>query len=187
MTEEQDPTISAEPKAPITAEEQLMEYKDKYLRLLADVDNTRKRMQKERQDATRYAVDSIVVEMLAPIDNLENALQHTQHMSEETRNWAQGFTMILSQFKDVLSNHGITPLTSEGKAFDPQLHYAIETEETSEFEPGTVMKEFVKGYRNGERTVRHSRVKVAVAPGTIKKQEQATSETSQETTETKGE
>lgn len=170
MTEEEQEPIT-EPKAPPSVEEELQEYKDKYLRLLADLDNTRKRMQKERQDATRYALDNFVVEMLSPMDNLENALKHTQNLSDEMRNWAQGFSMILSQFKDVLSDHGIVPLTSEGKAFDPQLHYAIETEETTEAEPGTVLKEFVKGYRNGERTVRHSRVKVAVAPGTIKKQE----------------
>ncbi|SRR5581483_9582964 len=186
MTEEQEPIAGEEHKAPISMEEELQEYKDKYLRLLADLDNTRKRMQKERQDATRYALDNFIVEMLGPMDNLENALKHTQHMSDEMRNWAQGFSMILSQFKDVLSNHGIVPLISEGKAFDPQLHYAIETEETTEEEPGTILKEFVKGYRNGERTVRHSRVKVAVAPGTIKKQEEA-SEMPQESTETKGE
>jgi molecular chaperone GrpE len=174
MTENQEPI--AEPKAPLTVEEELSEYRDKYLRLLADLDNTRKRMQKEKQDATRYALDSLVVEMLAPIDNLENALKHTQQMSEETRNWALGFTMILSQFKDVLSNHGIVPLVSEGKPFDPQVHYAIETEETTDAEPGMVLKEFVKGYRNGERTVRHSRVKVSVAPGTLNKQEETTGE-----------
>jgi molecular chaperone GrpE len=143
----------------------MREYKEKYLRLLADMDNTRKRMQKERQEMTRFAVENVISEMLGPIDNLETALQFTQHMSEETRNWAQGFQMILSQFKEVLSNHGITPFHSEGQKFDPHMHHAIETEETQEIPEGTIIKEYVKGYRSGERTVRPARVKVAAAPG----------------------
>jgi molecular chaperone GrpE len=163
MTEEQTPNNSTEPKKILTLEEELKEYKEKYLRLLADVDNTRKRMQKEKQEMTRFAVENVILEILSPIDNLENALQFTQHMSEETRNWAQGFTMILGQFKDVLSNHAVTAFHSEGNKFDPHMHYAIETEETSEKPEGTILKEYVKGYRSGERTIRPSRVKVAAA------------------------
>jgi molecular chaperone GrpE len=172
MTEEQIPDPHPEEsKIPKTADEELKEYKEKYLRLLADLDNTRKRMQKERQEMTRFAVENVISEMLGPIDNLENALQFTQHMSEETRNWAQGFQMILGQFKDVLSNHGVIPFHSEGQKFDPHMHYAIETEETTEKSEGTIIKEFVKGYRSGERTVRPARVKVAVAPGASKIEE----------------
>ncbi len=140
------------------------EYKDKYLRLLAEMDNMRKRMQKEKQDMTRFAIDNVMGEMLGPIDNLENALQFTQHLSEEMRNWAQGFQMILGQFKEVLSNHGITHFKSEGMRFDPHLHHAIEKEETDEKPEGTILKEYVKGYRHGERVVRPAQVKVAVLP-----------------------
>ncbi|MBS0603578.1 MAG: nucleotide exchange factor GrpE [Verrucomicrobia bacterium] len=180
MTENQAPIDSPEPKKPMTAEEELKEYKEKYLRLLADVDNTRKRMQKEKQEMTRFAIDNVISEILGPIDNLENALQFTQHMSDEMRNWAQGFLMILGQFKDVLSNHGVTAFHSEGNRFDPQLHYAIESEETADKPEGTILKEYVKGYRSGERTVRPARVKVAVAPETKKKEGQTQSETHQE-------
>ena len=166
MTEEQLENTSTEPQKPLNLEEELKDYKEKYLRLLADLDNTRKRMQKERQEMTRYAVENVLVEILSPIDNLENALGFAQNMSEEVRNWAQGFTMILGQFKDVLNNHGVVPFHSEGKNFDPQLHYAIETEESAETPEGTILKEYVKGYCNGDRTVRPARVKVSVAPGT---------------------
>lgn len=160
MTEEEMPLN------PTEQNEEQNGYKDKYLRLLADVDNTRKRMQKERQEMTRFAVENVISEILLPIDNLENALQFTQHMSDEVRNWAQGFTMILGQFKEVLANHGVTPFASNGAKFDPNLHYAIESEETTEKAEGTILKEYVKGYRSGERTVRHAKVKVAVAPQT---------------------
>lgn len=165
MTEEEMPPTAEQ------AEEQ-HEYKEKYLRLLADLDNTRKRMQKEKQEMTRFAVENVVSEILLPIDNLENALQFTQHMSDEVRNWAQGFTMILGQFKEVLANHGVTPFASEGAKFDPNLHYAIESEETTEKPEGTILKEYVKGYRSGERTVRHAKVKVATLPQTKNTQEE---------------
>lgn len=147
-----------------TQDEELKEYKDKYLRLLAEMENMRKRMQKEKQEMNRFSVENVLSEILGPIDNLENALKFTENLSPEMRNWAQGFTMILGQFKDVLSDNGVVPFRSEGTFFDPHMHHAIETEETDEVPPGTIMKEFVKGYKSGDRTVRPSQVKVAKAP-----------------------
>lgn len=145
-------------------EEQLNEYKDKYLRLLAESENTRKRMQKEKLEMTRFAVENVIAEILGPIDSLENALKFTTQLSDELRNWAQGFQMILNQFKEVIANHGVTPFHSEGMQFDPHLHYAIETEETEEKPNGTILQEFVKGYKSGDRTVRPAQVKVAKTP-----------------------
>jgi molecular chaperone GrpE len=143
-------------------EEEVKEYKDKYLRVLAEMDNTRKRLQKEKQEMTRFAVENVVAEILLPIDNLENALKFTENLSDEMKMWAQGFQMILGQFKEVLSNHGVTPFHSQGTLFDPNLHHAIETEETSDQPEGMILQEYVKGYRCGDRTVRPARVKVAV-------------------------
>lgn len=153
-----------EKQIPLTQEEEMLEYKDKYLRLLAELDNTRKRMQKEKQEMTRFAIENALSDMLDPIDNLENALKMTENLSTEMRNWAQGFSMILNQFKEALSSQGIVPFHSEGQPFDPQMHYAIETEESTEKPAGTVLKEYVKGYRSGLRAVRPARVKVAHAP-----------------------
>src|SRR5579885_2984879 len=98
-------------------EEELKDCKDKYLRLLAEMENARKRLQKEKQEMTRFAIENVISEILGPMDNLENALGFTKQMSEETKNWAMGFQMILSQFKDVLNNHGIAPFSSEGTFF----------------------------------------------------------------------
>lgn len=148
----------------MTEEEIPEDYREKYLRLLAEIDNTRKRMQKEKQEMTRFAVENVISELLAPIDNLENALQFTQNMSADVRNWAQGFQMILTQFKDVLESNGVTAFESEGTAFNPELHEAIESEETAEKPEGTILKEYIKGYRSGDRTVRPARVKVAAVP-----------------------
>lgn len=143
------------------SEEENNEYKDKYLRLLADVENTRKRMQKEKQEATRFAIENVMGDILLPIDNLENALKFTDQMSEETRNWALGFQMILTQFKEVLQEQGIVPFDSVGTAFNPHLHEAVEMEETDQYASGTIIQEFMRGYQCGDRTVRPARVKVA--------------------------
>jgi len=140
---------------------ELTDYKDKYLRLLADGENSRKRLQKERQEITRYAVESLIVDFLHPLDNLENALRFAQDMSEDVKTWAYGFQMILAQFKDVLAQNGIVAIESLGKPFSPHDHEAVEMIATSQEPPGTIIEECVRGYRLGERTIRPARVKVA--------------------------
>jgi len=142
----------------------LKECQEKYLRLLAESENTRKRMQKERQELTKYAMENLIVEFLHPLDSFEKALQFAESMSDEVRNWAIGFEMILGQFKQVLTNHGVLPFESISKPFDPHLHEAVEVVETTEHKSGTVVHEFLRGYRMGERIVRPARVKVAKAP-----------------------
>nr|NGX46469.1 Protein GrpE [Chlamydiota bacterium] len=105
------------------------DFKSKYLRLLAEMENTRKRMQKERQEMTRFAIENVLSELLAPMDTFENALGFAEQMSEETRNWATGFQMILSQFKDLLHGHGVVAFSAMGEQFDPHRHDAVEVEE----------------------------------------------------------
>lgn len=139
----------------------LKECQEKYLRLLAESENARKRMQKERQELTKYAVENVIAEFLNPLDSFEKALQFAESGSEEVKRWAVGFEMILGQFKQVLSNHGVEEFESLGKHFDPHFHEALEVLETSDHEPGTIIHEFAKGYKIGDRVVRVARVKVA--------------------------
>lgn len=170
--QEEETTFKSAPTNPkqvfVTDEElkgmqkELIDYKDKYLRLLADAENSRKRLQKERQEITRYATESLVLDFLRPLDNLENALRFAQDMSDEVRNWAFGFQMILAQFKDILAQNGITSFDSLGKPFDPHFHEAIEMVESTEA-PGMVIEECIRGYQMGDRIVRPARVKVAKA------------------------
>lgn len=142
-------------------EQELKESKDKYLRLLAESENARKRMQKEKTEMMRFCVENVILEFLSPMDNFENALGFAKNMSEETANWAKGFEMILGQFKDVVSNNGVTPFSALGKTFDPHLHDAVEAEESEECNDGEILEEYAKGYTSGKRTLRPSRVKVA--------------------------
>jgi len=144
--------------------QQVKEEQKKYLRTLADMENSRKRMQKEKHDSTRFAVENVIGEFLSPLDNFENALSFVHQASEETQTWAKGFEMILTQFKDILSAHKIIQFTSEGMIFDPHLHEVLELEETDKHEDGMILQEFVKGYKCGDRILRPARVKVAKAP-----------------------
>ncbi|HKZ00151.1 MAG TPA: nucleotide exchange factor GrpE [Rhabdochlamydiaceae bacterium] len=140
------------------------EFKDKYFRLLAEMENSRKRMQKEKHEMTRFAIENVIAEILLPIDTLESALSFTDQMSQDTRNWAKGFEMILNQFKEILHTHNIVAFHSKGEMFNPHKHEAVEMEETEDHPEGTILKEFLKGYKSGDRILRAARVKVAKAP-----------------------
>ena len=142
-------------------QEELQEYKNKYLRVLAELENTRKRMQKEKQDTVRFGIENAIAEFLPVIDNFENALKFADHSSEELKNWASGFQMILSQFKDVLHNHGIVAFHSEGNLFDPHHHEAVEIVHSDEHPDGSILQEFSKGYKSATRTIRPAHVKVS--------------------------
>lgn len=142
----------------------LGECEEKYLRLLAESENARKRMQKERQELTQYAIENALAEILGPLDHFEQALGFAEQGSVEVKNWAVGFEMIVGQFKQVLSNHGVEEYTSLGKHFDPHFHEAVEMIETTEHPPGVIVEECVTGYKKGDRAIRVARVKVAKAP-----------------------
>jgi molecular chaperone GrpE len=143
------------------AKQEAAEFKDKYLRLLADSENMRKRLHKEKQEMTAYSLQQMVASFLAPLDHFENALKFTTDASEEVKHWALGFQMILTQFKDVLLENGVEGFNSLGMPFDPHLHEAVETAETPDKEAGIVLEEFIKGYKMGEKTIRPARVKVS--------------------------
>ncbi len=140
------------------------EFKDKYFRILAEMENLRKRMQKEKQEMTRFGIENVIAEVLLPIDTFENALSFTAQMSEDTRNWAKGFEMILGQFKEILGNHNVVAFHSNGEMFDPHKHEAVEVEETTDHPDGMILQEFLKGYKSGDRVLRAARVKVAKLP-----------------------
>lgn len=162
--EEQPQTVSVNSLELESLRRELAEAKDKYLRVLAEAENARKRLQKEKQENVQYATQNIIVDFLNPIDHMENALGFAQQMSDEVKHWAVGFQMILTQFKDVLANNGVKPFPSEGQPFDPHRHEAIEMMETTAVPPGTVVEESLKGYLIGDKVIRPARVKVSKAP-----------------------
>lgn len=158
---EATPAGNTEVNVQANLENSLQECQDKYLRLLAESENTRKRMQKERNELTKYAVENVIAEFLNPFDSFETALKFAENSSPEVKHWAVGFEMILNQFKQMLSNHGVEEFHSEGKQFDPHFHEALEVVHTNDYAPGVIIAEFAKGYRIGDRVIRVARVKVA--------------------------
>ena len=168
MTEETtpNPTTPSTPeaeKAP-DLQQQVSEWKDKYFRALAEVENTRKRLTKEKLESQGFAIQNVVVDFLQPFDHFEQALKAAEQASGEVKHWAMGFEMILQQMKQVLADHGVQALDSLNHPFDPHQHEAIETEETPEVPAGMVVQEFIRGYKMGNRVIRPARVKVSVAP-----------------------
>lgn len=161
-----DHTSKKEPKEEkqVPKEEKVEDYKQKYLMTLAELENTRKRLQKEKQETIRFAIENVISEFFPPLDNFENALQFADQNSEEVKKWAMGFQMILTQMKDVLHNHGVVAFHSTGNLFDPHYHEAVEISETDEAPDGTILEEYNKGYRSiNNRTLRPARVRVARA------------------------
>lgn len=156
---------------------QVAEFRDKYLRGLAESENIRKRLQKERQELVQYAVQNVIVDFLSPLDHLENALKFADQASPDVKHWAVGFQMILEQFKDALTNNGVVSFSSVGEQFDPHLHEAIEMITTNEYPAGTIIEESLRGYKMGDKTLlRPARVKVAKSAPTEAEEASAAAE-----------
>ena len=161
MSEEEMKQVDPTPDAAPEIQE---DFKDKYFRTLAEMENMRKRMQKEKQEISKFAVENAIKDFLPAFDNLENALQFAEKAGTEVKNWALGFQMILTQFKEALHSHGISSFHSEGLMFDPLSHEAVEVVETTEKSEGVILKEFSKGYKSTDRVIRPARVLVAKKP-----------------------
>lgn len=157
-----------------------LELKEKNLRLLAELENMRKRLQKEKQEAVRFATENIILEFLPIIDGFEQALKFSTNASEEVSQWASGFQMFFTQLKEILHNHGVVAFHSEGNQFDPYYHEAVEILETDEHSENTILEEFIKGYKSKERILRPAKVKVAKAKVIEKKEETKEEKTNDE-------
>lgn len=144
-------------------EKQLDEAKDRLLRTAAESENYRKRLQREKEEQTRYANETIMRDLLAVIDNLERALDHSQAESEQG-GLVEGLKMTIDGFLNTLARFGCTPLEAVGKVFDPNFHEAVLQEETADQEDSTVLRELQKGYMLKERLLRPAMVVVSKAP-----------------------
>jgi molecular chaperone GrpE len=136
---------------------------DKYLRAVADLDNYRKRAEKERADAITYANEKLIEEILPVMDNFERALSHANG-EENLESLKQGIGLISGQMAALLKKFGIQEIKAAGEKFDPSVHHAISEEENPEAEPGTVVREFQKGYLLKGRLLRPAMVAVSRKP-----------------------
>jgi molecular chaperone GrpE len=134
---------------------------DKYLRQCADFDNTRKRLEKEKQDLTKYANEEIILELLDILDDLERTVSLSQEGHQDLSVFLKGVEMILAHLYEMLKEHGVTPLAAEGKIFDPHFHEALMQVENKELPEHTIVEELQKGYLLNDRVIRTSKVKVS--------------------------
>ena len=156
-TEPEEKAEAAEEKTEEKKEEATEEDGDaKYLRLMADFQNYKKRVEKEKKDLYSYANEKLVTELLAVLDNFERALAH----EDSGDGFKEGMEMIFKQLMDVLEKSGLAEIAALGEDFDPNFHNAVMTEETEEYESGKVSGVLQKGYTLNGKVIRPSMVKV---------------------------
>lgn len=135
--------------------EELEAANDKYLRMLAEYDNFRRRSQSEKEAIYSDACSDTIDAILPVIDNLEMALKYTS----DAEGVVNGVSMTLTQFKDSLSNLGVTEI--ECKTFDPNFHNAVFHIEDESYGEGEIVEVLRKGYQKGNKIIRYAMVKVA--------------------------
>jgi molecular chaperone GrpE len=135
------------------------------LRTTADFDNFKKRAAREKQEAIKFANESLMGKIIPVLDNFEMALTATQNASAEgLKSLQDGIAMIHSQLKTVLTDAGLEEVDATGKPFDPNLHEAVSQQESAEVAEGNVLQQLRKGYRFRERLLRPATVIVAKKP-----------------------
>lgn len=134
------------------------DFRDRYVRTLADFENFRKRAEREKGDFRRYALVEVIRDLLPVIDNFDRALEH----AEEGDEFHKGVALIYKQLFDVLQGHGLKPITESGVRFDPNIHEAVVREEDPSVPSHTVVAVLQKGYFLHDRLLRPAMVKVAV-------------------------
>ena len=141
-------------------EADLHENRDKYLRAQAELDNIRRRSERELEKAHKYAVENFVKGLLPVVDSLEKGLQAFEEGSAEAKALHEGVEMTLKLFLDTLKKFSIEPIDPLGEPFDPTKHEAISMMPNPEMEPNMVMDVFQKGYQLNGRVIRPAMVVV---------------------------
>ncbi|SCZ77166.1 nucleotide exchange factor GrpE [Acidaminobacter hydrogenoformans] len=134
---------------------------DAFLRLTAEYQNYRRRVEKEKQELIKFGNEKLVVDLLKVLDNFDRALSTVDYDCEENKNLVSGIEMIRKSLSDLLKDYGVSPIEAVGQTFDPELHHAVMTEAAEGVAPDTVLDEFQKGYTLHQKVVRHSMVKVS--------------------------
>lgn len=139
---------------------------DKYLRLYAEIENYKKRVQKDKEELVKYANEKIIQELLPVIDNLESALEHSKN--EATGGIVQGVENTLKELLRILRKCGLAPIEAIGSAFDPSIHHALSVTEREDVEENRVIEVFRKGYMFRDKVIRAPLVGVSKKPAEVK-------------------
>ena len=138
--------------------------RDLYLRARADLENYRKRAQRDKEDLAKFANENILREILPVLDNLERAVEHAGRDDNAQGVLFEGVRMTVDMFGRLIERFGVVPITTVGEAFDPSRHEAVGQIESAEHAPNTVVQELQKGYLLNDRLLRPAMVMVAKTP-----------------------
>jgi molecular chaperone GrpE len=169
------PATETAPETPALTPEQLAdllaraakadENWERLVRTSADFDNFKKRAAREKQDAIKYATESLLQKIMPVLDNFEAALAAAQNSSADSlKSLQDGVAMIHSQLKNTLTEAGLEEVDATGKPFDPNIHEAVSQQESAEVAEGIVLQQLRKGYKLRDRLLRPATVVVAKAP-----------------------
>ncbi|NPA28215.1 MAG: nucleotide exchange factor GrpE [Epsilonproteobacteria bacterium] len=142
-------------------QEELESYKDKYLRAVADFDNSKKRLEREKSDAVAFANESFAKDLLTVLDTFEQALHSIDQIKEPNEEAIEkikeGINLTYNQLVNILKKHGVEEIESEGE-FDPNLHQVVMQEESDNHKSGEIVKVLQKGYKLKDRLLRPAMV-----------------------------
>ena len=141
------------------AQQAATEFKDKYLRERADMDNFRKRQERNAQERVQREKKELILKILGVMDNVERALAYQETMDRQALQ--QTLRMLMWQMNEVMKGEGLTPIATVGERLNPYEHEAIELVENSDQPEDTIVEEVLKGYKMGNETLRAARVKVS--------------------------
>ncbi|XXF77377.1 nucleotide exchange factor GrpE [Myxococcaceae bacterium GXIMD 01537] len=143
--------------------ERIKESHERALRSQADLENFRKRAQKEKDEVQKFGSERLLRDLFPVMDNLDRALEAADK-APDLASFLKGVAMTRKSFEDALARHGVKTFSAKGEAFDPRLHEAIQQVETADVPAGHVVQEVVRGFMLNERLVRPALVVVARAP-----------------------
>jgi molecular chaperone GrpE len=138
--------------------EQVRQEHELYLRALADFENYRRRIDRDRANTASSGKREIILALLEVLDGFELALQHAE---DAPSSLIEGIRTIYRRFLTLLEQQKVEPIRSLGEAFNPRIHEAVDSSPSDQYEPGTVIKEIQRGYRLGDELLRPARVRVA--------------------------
>ncbi len=148
------------------------EVQEKSDRRLKDFENYKYRMDRERRGSFIDQISNLASQMLPVLDNLSRALDSADHIEAERspdfEQFHDGIVLVNQQLNEVFAGMGVQPIDSVGEKFDPHFHEAVAIEQHDELPANTILQEMLRGYRIGNRVIRHSMVKVTTAPPSVK-------------------
>lgn len=155
-------TAAENTDATVEPKKEEVDYKAKYFYIAAEMDNYRKRMEREKENLLKFGNERVMSDLIQVVDNFDRMIDMLRpDEDQKIKNMVTGLDMVRKQFLDTLSKHGLSTVEAVGKDFDPNFHEALAQEYAEGKKPNEVIKEFQKGYTLNGRLVRPSKVVVS--------------------------